>query len=49
MHRDRRRGFGIPLGKLGVTTGFTEADTVARLIGPAALKYLLLRRRTDRH
>ncbi|EFD75078.1 enoyl-CoA hydratase echA18 [Mycobacterium tuberculosis GM 1503] len=33
--------FGIPLGKLGVTTGFTEADTVARLIGPAALKYLL--------
>ncbi|MCV6985514.1 enoyl-CoA hydratase/isomerase family protein [Mycobacterium shinjukuense] len=33
--------FGIPLGKLGVTVGFTEADTVARLIGPAALKYLL--------
>ncbi|XTL06294.1 hypothetical protein ACQKB2_18115 [Mycobacterium tuberculosis] len=27
--------------KSGVTTGFTEADTVARLIGPAALKYLL--------
>ncbi len=28
---------------LGVTTGFTEVDnTVARLIGPAALKYPLL-------
>ncbi|WP_241010788.1 enoyl-CoA hydratase/isomerase family protein [Mycobacterium camsae] len=33
--------FGIPLGKLGVILGFTEAETVARLIGPAALKYLL--------
>jgi enoyl-CoA hydratase len=33
--------FGIPIGKLGVILGFTEADTVARLIGPAALKYLL--------
>lgn len=33
--------FGIPIGKLGVTLGLTEADTVARLIGPAALKYLL--------
>lgn len=33
--------FGIPLGKLGVILGFTEADVVARVIGPAALKYLL--------
>ncbi len=33
--------FGIPIGKLGVILGFTEADSVARLIGPAALKYLL--------
>ncbi|WP_341286300.1 enoyl-CoA hydratase/isomerase family protein [Mycobacterium decipiens] len=33
--------FGIPLGKLGVILGFTEADAVARLIGRAALKYLL--------
>jgi enoyl-CoA hydratase len=33
--------FGIPIGKLGVVLGFTEADSVARLIGPAALKYLL--------
>ena len=33
--------FGIPLGKLGVILGFTEAEAVARLIGPAALKYLL--------
>ncbi len=33
--------FGIPIGKLGVILGFTEADLVARLIGPAALKYLL--------
>ncbi|WP_342746497.1 enoyl-CoA hydratase/isomerase family protein [Mycobacterium angelicum] len=33
--------FGIPIGKLGVILGFTEADSVARLIGPGALKYLL--------
>ncbi len=33
--------FGIPLGKLGVILGLTEADTVARLIGPAGLKYLM--------
>ncbi|VBA43700.1 Short-chain-enoyl-CoA hydratase [Mycobacterium innocens] len=33
--------FGIPIGKLGVTLGLTESDTVAGLIGPAALKYLL--------
>lgn len=34
--------FGIPIGRLGVTLGFAEADTVAGIIGPAALKYLLL-------
>jgi len=33
--------FGIPIGRLGVTLGYTEADALARLIGPAALKYLL--------
>lgn len=33
--------FGIPIGKLGVILGYAEADTTARLIGPAALKYLL--------
>lgn len=33
--------FGIPLGKLGVILGLTEAETVARLIGPAGLKYLM--------
>ncbi|MCH9736634.1 MAG: enoyl-CoA hydratase/isomerase family protein [Actinomycetia bacterium] len=33
--------FGIPLGKLGVILGLSEADTVARLIGPAGLKYLM--------
>lgn len=33
--------FGIPIGKLGVILGFTEAEAAARLIGPAALKYLL--------
>ncbi|MCH9668561.1 MAG: enoyl-CoA hydratase/isomerase family protein [Actinomycetia bacterium] len=33
--------FGIPLGKLGVILGLTEADIVARLIGPAGLKYLM--------
>jgi enoyl-CoA hydratase len=33
--------FGIPIGKLGVILGYTEADTVARLIGPTGLKYLL--------
>lgn len=37
---DRSR-FGIPIGRLGVTLGYTEASAVARLIGPAALKYLL--------
>jgi enoyl-CoA hydratase len=33
--------FGIPIGRLGVTLGYAEASTVAQLIGPAALKYLL--------
>jgi enoyl-CoA hydratase len=33
--------FGIPIGKLGVILGYTEAEVVARLIGPAGLKYLL--------
>ncbi|BBG03805.1 MULTISPECIES: enoyl-CoA hydratase/isomerase family protein [Pseudonocardia] len=33
--------FGIPIGKLGVTLGYTETSAVARLIGPAELKYLL--------
>lgn len=33
--------FGIPIGRLGVTLGYTEANAVSRLIGPAALKYLL--------
>ncbi|AIJ24782.1 MULTISPECIES: enoyl-CoA hydratase/isomerase family protein [Amycolatopsis methanolica group] len=33
--------FGIPIGKLGVTLGYTETVSVARLIGPAELKYLL--------
>jgi len=33
--------FGIPIGRLGVTLGYTEASAVARLIGPAMLKYLV--------
>lgn len=33
--------FGIPIGKLGVILGYTEADAAARLIGAAGLKYLL--------
>lgn len=33
--------FGIPIGRLGVTLGYTETLSVARLIGPAELKYLL--------
>ncbi|ALE74814.1 enoyl-CoA hydratase [Pseudonocardia sp. EC080610-09] len=33
--------FGIPIGKLGVTLGYTETSAVARVIGPAELKYLL--------
>jgi enoyl-CoA hydratase len=33
--------FGIPIGKLGVILGYTEAAAAARLIGAAGLKYLL--------
>ncbi len=33
--------FGIPIGRLGVTLGYVEAAALARLIGPAELKYLL--------
>ncbi|HEY2044313.1 MAG TPA: enoyl-CoA hydratase-related protein [Jatrophihabitans sp.] len=33
---------GIPVGRLGVTLGYTEAQILTRLIGPAALKYLLM-------
>ena len=33
--------FGVPIGRLGVTLGHAEADALARLIGPAGLKYLL--------
>ncbi len=37
---DRAR-FGLPIGRLGVTLGYAEAAALTRLIGPAALKYLL--------
>jgi enoyl-CoA hydratase len=33
--------FGIPIGRLGVILGYTEANTLAQLIGTAELKYLL--------
>jgi enoyl-CoA hydratase len=33
--------FGIPIGRLGVTLGLTEARAIVRLIGPARLKDLL--------
>jgi enoyl-CoA hydratase len=33
--------FGIPIGKLGVILGYTEAEVAARVVGPAGLKYLL--------
>lgn len=36
-----RSRFGIPIGRLGVTLGLTEARALVRLIGPAELKYLL--------
>lgn len=36
-----RSRFGIPIGRLGVTLGLTEARALARLIGGAELKYLL--------
>lgn len=37
-----RSRFGLPIGRLGVTLGYTEAAALTRLIGPAALKYLLI-------
>jgi enoyl-CoA hydratase len=37
---DRSR-FGIPIGRLGVALGIVETSALARLIGPAELKYLL--------
>jgi enoyl-CoA hydratase len=36
-----RARFGVPIGRLGVILGHTEAMVAARLIGSAALKYLL--------
>lgn len=33
--------FGLPIGRLGVTLGYTEANALSRLIGPAELKYLV--------
>ena len=33
--------FGVPIGKLGVTLGHTEARALARLIGPGRLKELV--------
>lgn len=33
--------FGLPIGKLGVTLGYTEASVITRLIGPANEKFLL--------
>ena len=33
--------FGVPIGKLGVTLGHTEARALARLIGPGRLKELI--------
>jgi enoyl-CoA hydratase len=36
-----RARFGIPIGRLGVTLGYTEAETLARIIGADMLKYLL--------
>jgi len=38
---DRSR-FGLPIGRLGVTLGLTEARVLAALIGQAQLKYLLM-------
>lgn len=34
--------FGLPIGRLGVTLGYTEAAALVKLIGPSELKYLLL-------
>jgi enoyl-CoA hydratase len=36
-----RARFGIPIGRLGVTLGYTEAETLVRIIGADMLKYLL--------
>ena len=36
-----RARFGIPIGRLGVTLGYTEAEALARIIGIDMLKYLL--------
>lgn len=33
--------FGVPIGRLGVILGYTEANALARLIGSAELKHLL--------
>lgn len=33
---------GIPIGRLGVTLGYTETQTMVRLIGPSRLKLLLM-------
>lgn len=42
--------FGLPIGKLGVTLGHTEASVITRLIGPANEKYLLFSSRlVDAH
>ncbi len=38
---DAEAKFGIPIGRLGVILGYTETNALARLIGPAELKYLL--------
>lgn len=38
---DSRARFGIPIGRLGVTLGYTEAETLTRVIGADMLKYLL--------
>jgi enoyl-CoA hydratase len=37
-----RSRFGLPIGRLGVTLGLTEAAALARLIGTAELKYLIV-------
>jgi enoyl-CoA hydratase len=38
---DTTARFGIPIGRLGVILGHTEANALVRLIGAAELKYLL--------
>lgn len=34
--------FGLPIGRLGVTLGYTEAAALVRLIGASELKFLLM-------